>query len=85
MPISLTASVIEPLLELARRGAGIGCFPEFLVRDGVADGSLLPILDGEIEQTGVLTMLWPASRFRVPEVRAFVDYVAKHVRTDVGC
>lgn len=83
VPASLTASVIDPLLDLAMRGAGIGCFPKFLVRDGLSNGTLLPILDGEVEQTGVLTMLWPASRFRVPKVRAFVDYVANHVRAEV--
>lgn len=83
VPISLTASVIDPLLDLAKRGAGIGCFPEFLVRDGLTDGSLRCILENEVDQSGVLTMLWPASRFRVPKVRAFVDFVSNHVRAEV--
>ncbi|MCM2472733.1 LysR family transcriptional regulator [Rhizobium sp. CG5] len=84
VPVSLTASVIDPLLDLTLRGAGIGCFPQFLVRDGLANGALVPVLEGELEQAGVLTMLWPASRFRVPKVRAFVDYVGRHVKADVG-
>ena len=84
IPASLTASVIDPLLELTIRGAGIGCFPEFLVRNELADGTLLPILDGQVQQTGVLTMLWPAIRFRVPKVKAFVDYVGTQVRTEIG-
>jgi len=84
VPASLTASVIDPLLELTIRGAGIGCFPEFLVRSELADATLLPILEGQVQQTGVLTMLWPASRFRVPKVRAFVDYVGTQVSTEIG-
>lgn len=79
-PTDLVTSVIDPLLDLTLAGAGIGAFPEFLVRDALSRGSLLAVLDGELEQTGVLTMLWPASRFRVPKVRAFVDCVAPKVR-----
>jgi DNA-binding transcriptional LysR family regulator len=58
-PASLVTSVIDPLLGLTLAGAGIACFPDFLVKDALANGSLLAVLDGEIEQTGVLTMLWP--------------------------
>lgn len=77
--MSLTASVIDPLLELCRTGVGIGCFPEFLVQDALTQGDLVTVLDGEVEQAGVLTMLWPASRYRAPNVRAFVDCLARYV------
>ncbi|MEN5362869.1 LysR family transcriptional regulator [Brevundimonas intermedia] len=79
LPVSLTASVIDPLLELCEAGVGIGCFPEFLVRDALAKGDLVTVLAGEVEQAGVLTMLWPASRYRAPNVRAFVDCLARFV------
>jgi DNA-binding transcriptional LysR family regulator len=82
LPDSLTASIIDALLDLTVAGAGIGSFPEFLVRDGLARDSLVPILDGEIGQTGVVTMLWPASRYRVPKVRAFVDCIAQYNRLE---
>ena len=83
VPVGLTTSVIDPLLDLVHRGAGIGCFPEFLVLRGLADGSLRCVLEHEIERSGAFTMLWPASRFRVPKVRAFVDFVSDQVRADV--
>lgn len=79
-PVSLTASVIDPLFQLVIDGTGIGCFPCFMVRDAIAQGSLVPLLDGEIERAGTLTMLWPAARFRVPKVRSFIDIAAVHVR-----
>jgi len=78
-PVSLTASVIDPLLELCQAGVGIGCFPEFLVQDALTKGDLVIVLAGEVEQVGVLTMLWPASRYRAPNVRAFVDCLARYV------
>ncbi|SAI73542.1 LysR family transcriptional regulator [Bordetella ansorpii] len=83
-PVGLTASVIDPLLDLTHAGAGIALLPDFLLRDALADGSLVPILEGEMEQTGVLTMLWPASRFRVPKVRAFVDWITQYVQPRAG-
>lgn len=61
IPASLTASIIDALLDLTLVGTGIGCFPEFLVRDALRRGALVPVLDGDVEQTGVVTMLWPAS------------------------
>lgn len=80
VPVSLAASVIDPLLDLTRAGAGIALLPDFLLREALEDGSLLPILEGEMGHTGVLTMLWPCSRFRVPKVRAFVDWIAQHIQ-----
>ncbi|MET0968105.1 MAG: LysR substrate-binding domain-containing protein [Tardiphaga sp.] len=84
VPVSLTASIIDPLLDLALSGAGIAAFPDFLVRDALATGALVPVLDGDVQQTGVMTVLWPASRFRVPKVRAFVDCIAKHVGAEMN-
>ncbi|GGH53259.1 transcriptional regulator [Frigidibacter albus] len=80
VPVSLSSSVIDPLLGLARAGAGIASLPDFLVRDALAEGALLPVLASEMEQGGVLTMLWPASRYRVPNVRVFVDWIAAQLQ-----
>lgn len=80
VPVSLTASIIDPLLDLALAGAGIASLPDFLVREAIADGSLVPVLESEMDHTGVLTMLWPASRYGVPKVRAFVDWITQDVR-----
>lgn len=83
-PVSLTVSVIDPLVDLIRAGAGIASLPDFLVREALEDGSMISVLDSEMAHGGVLTMLWPASRFRVPKVRAFVDWIGHHVRPRAG-
>jgi DNA-binding transcriptional LysR family regulator len=80
VPASLTASVIDPLLDLTLAGAGIASLPDFLLREALAAGALVPVLESEMTHTGVLTILWPASRFRVPKVRAFVDWAAQHIQ-----
>jgi DNA-binding transcriptional LysR family regulator len=79
VPVSLVSSLIDPLLDLALAGAGIASFPEFLVRNALRAGALVPILEGPKRLEGVVTILWPASRFRVPKVRAFVDCIADHI------
>ncbi|MGA1799027.1 LysR substrate-binding domain-containing protein [Sphingomonas sp. 4RDLI-65] len=79
VPVSLVSSLIDPLLGLALAGAGIASFPEFLVRDALRTGLLAPVLEGHKSMEGVMTILWPASRFRVPKVRAFVDCIAEHI------
>lgn len=80
VPARLTASVIDPLLDLTRAGAGIASLPDFMVREALADGSLVTVLESEMGHTGVLTMLWPCSRFRAPKVRAFVDWIAHGIQ-----
>jgi hypothetical protein len=50
----------------------------------LAAGTLVAVLDEEVELMGVMTILWPASRFRAPKVRAFVDCIAKHVGTEMN-
>jgi DNA-binding transcriptional LysR family regulator len=79
VPVSLVSSLIDPLLDLTLAGTGIASFPEFMVREALSSGSLVPVLDGHKSMEGVMTMLWPATRFRVPKVRAFVDCIAKHI------
>jgi DNA-binding transcriptional LysR family regulator len=79
VPVSLVSSLIDPLLDLTLAGAGIASFPEFIVRDALRTGSLVPVLEGQKSMEGVMTILWPANRFRMPKVRAFVDCIAKHI------
>jgi DNA-binding transcriptional LysR family regulator len=33
-----------------------------------------------MDQTVTFSMLWPASRYASPKLRAFIDYVVEHMR-----
>ncbi|CAO4155481.1 HTH-type transcriptional regulator DmlR [Methylorubrum aminovorans] len=74
-PASLTANIIDPLIEMTLAGAGIAALPDFLVREHLASGALVTVLEKETERTGTLSVLWAANRFRTPKVRAFVDFL----------
>lgn len=81
IPISLTANVIDPLLEMALSGVGIAAFPKFACNDDIKSGKLISLLNHEVEKIASFSIIWPASRFRVPKVRAFVDTIHNAIRS----
>ncbi|MBL8581685.1 MAG: LysR family transcriptional regulator [Rhizobiaceae bacterium] len=76
---TITATMMEPLLELAIRGRGIAYLPEFATRSSVKDGRLIELLKGAATKDGALHILWPASLYPLPKVRVFVDFMSTHV------
>lgn len=77
IPVSLTATLVDSLVILAERGTGIASLPRFHVRDALASGRLVEVLPNCLMPQGVFRLLWPASPFQQPKVRAFVDFVGK--------
>ncbi|WP_179505090.1 MULTISPECIES: LysR substrate-binding domain-containing protein [unclassified Sphingomonas] len=76
---TITATMMEPLLELAIRGRGIAHLPDFAVRPSMEKGLLVELLPGMVQETGALHILWPASQYPLPKVRVFVDFMSTHV------
>lgn len=68
----------EAIHVAALEGAGIALLPEFLVRDDLEAGRLLPLLeDHEVQGdlgTGLYAMHLPG-RHRSPRIRAFIDFL----------
>ncbi|WP_394779313.1 LysR family transcriptional regulator [Undibacterium sp.] len=79
LPTTMVASTLEPLIHLAEQGLGIICVPDFFVREQLADGSLVSVLENYIEHTGWFRAVWPSSRYLSPKVRVFVDFLVEHV------
>lgn len=79
LPVSISATSMEAVLELARRGRGIACLPDFAVRNTVHVGELSNLLPGACEEVGSVNLLWPSSRHPLPKVRVFVDFMAVRV------
>ncbi|MFZ6644583.1 LysR family transcriptional regulator [Undibacterium sp. TJN25] len=79
LPTTMVASTMEPLIHLAEQGMGIVCVPDFFVRQQLADGSLLSVLEEHIEHKGWFRAVWPSSRYLSPKVRVFVDFLVEHV------
>ncbi|MBN8820171.1 MAG: LysR family transcriptional regulator [Sphingomonas sp.] len=76
---TITATIMEPLLELAIRGRGIAHLPDFAARSSIDDGRLVELLEGSAQETGALHLLWPASQYPLPKVRVFVDFMSTHI------
>lgn len=76
---TLACNHIEAVLGAALGGLGIVCLPDFLVRDAVANGRLVPVLPGLVRGGGRFNALWHAGRQPSPKVRAFVDHLRDHL------
>lgn len=80
LPERMSATAVDPLIELATQGMGIACLPPFAIRSEIADGRLVSILDEWVEETDQFNVLWPASRQITPKLRAFVDFMVEHLQ-----
>ena len=77
---TLACNHIEAVLGAALQGVGIVCLPDFLVREAVAEGRLVPVLVDVVGAAGRFKALWSSSRQLSPKVRVFVD----HLREGLG-
>lgn len=82
LPVTITANMMGPLLDLALRGRGIAYLPSFAVRRAIADGQLVELLAGQSQDRGSLSLLWPASRYPLAKLRVFLDFVAARLASE---
>lgn len=66
---------MEALRGAALAGLGIGCMPDFIVRDLLEAGILQAVLRDNVAGAGHFHMLWPSNRQLSPKVRVFVDFM----------
>ncbi|WP_246546132.1 LysR substrate-binding domain-containing protein [Ancylobacter defluvii] len=76
VPVTIAANMMGPLLELAEKGRGIAFLPHFAVFRKIEAGLLVEVLPAQSKEVGSLNLLWPASRYPLPKVRVFVDFIA---------
>lgn len=76
----MSATAVDPLIELAIEGLGIACLPPFAIRGEIADGRLVSILDEWVTESDQFNAHWPASRQITPKLRAFIDFMAEHLQ-----
>ncbi|WP_037450216.1 LysR family transcriptional regulator [Sphingobium chlorophenolicum] len=75
----MTCNSLEAVREAVIRGIGIGCLPEFLAKDQLSSGTLVPLLTDIIDVTDQFSLVWPSSRHLSPKIRVFVDFMARHL------
>lgn len=77
LPVAATVSTIAARTYLAEQGFGIACLPPYAIGRQLAEGKLVPVLEGSLRDRGTLRVLWPASRS--PRTRAFVDFLVERL------
>ncbi|WP_042300456.1 LysR family transcriptional regulator [Paraburkholderia kururiensis] len=76
---SMTCNNMEALRGAVIAGFGIGFVPDFLVRDALACGSLVSVLNDLAIAPGQFSVLWPSSRQLSPKLRVFVDFMCERL------
>jgi DNA-binding transcriptional LysR family regulator len=77
----MTCNNMEAVRGAVISGLGIGCLPDFLAREALADGRLKAILSSHIRGPVQFSLLWPSSRNLSPKVRVFVDFLTEQLFT----
>lgn len=75
----LTCNNMEALRGATVAGLGIGCMPDFLAREPLANGALRPLLEDRIDAPGQFSLIWPSNRNLSPKVRVFVDFIGERL------
>ena len=75
LPAAMVCNTTEVLVDVARAGLGIACLPDFMVRDAIAAGELVTVLDDFNAHQGSFRILWPTSKHLAPKLRVFIDFV----------
>lgn len=79
----LIVNSFSAVIDLVRRGLGLGLIPGFLAEPHVASGSLERVLASVSSPQGSLSMVWPASRQGQPRLDHFIA-VVKELSTRTG-
>lgn len=72
----------ELRLDAVVAGMGVGCVPDFVARQALAQGKVNRILaDWEFEANyhGTVHIMYPQNRFLAPKCRVFIDFLAKRM------
>ncbi len=75
----MTCNHVETLLYMTLQGHGIACLPDFTVKQALANGTLLAVLDKWSDTSSTFRVLWPSNRWVLPKVKAFVDFMADNL------
>jgi len=71
----------ESLRAAALAGLGLAAMPEWLAADAIVAGQLATVLDAHPAPSGGIYAVYPTNRLLTPRVRAFVDHLARDLRS----
>ncbi|KXG84188.1 hypothetical protein ATO67_14440 [Agrobacterium bohemicum] len=74
---------MEAIRAAAIDSLGLAYLPEFLAADAIREGLLQTVLSDSLTAPGHFSILWPSARFITPRLRAFIDFAAEKLFTEV--
>ncbi|MGV1873252.1 D-malate degradation protein R [Agrobacterium sp. DSM 25558] len=83
MTVALTCGNMEAIRAAAIDSLGLAYMPEFLAADAIREGLLQTVLSDSLAAPGHFSILWPSARFITPRLRAFIDFAAEKLFTEV--
>ena len=79
LPKTMVCNNIETRVCFALRGLGIAWLPDFAIREALEEGALREVLTRYASHTGVVHLLWPASKYPSPKLRVLFDFLSARV------
>ena len=76
LPKTMVCNNIETRVCFALRGLGIAWLPDFAIREALEEGALREVLTRYASHTGVVHLLWPASKYPSPKLRVLIDFLS---------
>ncbi|MGB3288006.1 MAG: LysR substrate-binding domain-containing protein [Burkholderiaceae bacterium] len=65
-------------------GVGLGVLPDYMCRDEIADGRLVPVLPGWAPQPGIIHAVFASRRGLAPAVRSFLDFLGERLTPEAS-
>ncbi|WP_354692679.1 LysR family transcriptional regulator [Phytobacter sp. RSE-02] len=79
LPATMVCNNIETRVCFALRGLGIAWLPDFAIREALEEGALREVLADYASHTGVVHLLWPASKHPSPKLRVLIDFLSARI------
>lgn len=67
------------MIQAAISGLGVALLPDYLARQEIAEGHLLPILRPAVTGRGAYQLIWPAAKARSRALQHFRSWFATQV------
>ena len=64
------------------RGTGMGLLPDYMCRDELRDGRLVPVLPAWAPPPSIFHAVFPSRRGLAPTTRCFLDFLQEHVTAE---
>jgi DNA-binding transcriptional LysR family regulator len=78
---NLITDDLQVLYQAVMAGIGIAQLPQFICRDRIAEGTLVPLLPTWSLPPGNVHAVYPSRHGHTPVMRGFIDYAVQHLPT----